>query len=57
MYWIKVPGPGEFRGEGTWCKVEDISSITLEDWKFCNQTNYLPTYFGETPPNIENGHD
>lgn len=57
MYWIKVPDPGEFRGEGTWCKVEDISSITLEDWKFCNQTNYLPTYFGETPPNIENGHD
>lgn len=47
--WIKVPGPGEFRGEGEWCKVEDVG-CTEADWEHIQRTGWLPVYEGEAPP-------
>ena len=40
--WIKVPGPGEFRGCGKWVKLED-SIYSLSDFGYCTETHYLPT--------------
>lgn len=44
MYWIKVPGPGEFRGEGKWHQVSQCEYEECAD-------NWLPKFYGETPPN------
>ena len=47
--WIKVPGPGEFRGEGKWMLLED-TKYTIFDWDYCVNNNYLPTAEQEEKP-------
>lgn len=46
--WLKVPNAGEFRGEGTWKKIEEIS-CPVSDWEWHRITGYLPTYQGTDP--------
>lgn len=40
--WIKVPGAGQFRGEGQWHRIEEVS-CSEEDWRWNHETGYLPT--------------
>lgn len=40
--WVKIPGPGEFRGEGEW-KVFDG---TEDDWQYLQFSAFLPTFEG-----------
>lgn len=46
--WVKVPGPGQFRGEGPWTKLEESGHIG--HWNYLVQTGYLPTHVGDEPP-------
>ena len=54
--WVKMPGPGQFRGEGKWVEVAGkftmnnglmpafMGSTVNEDfYDYCVKTNYLPT--------------
>lgn len=43
--WIKIPSPGQFRGEGEWVR----AGITEDYWQWIVETNYLPTYEGDNP--------
>jgi hypothetical protein len=38
--WIKVPGPGDFRGEGEWKTIEE-AGCPLADWEWNRETAYL----------------
>jgi len=51
--WIKVAGPGEFRGEGVWQTIEE-AGCSLEDWEWNQRTGYLPTWVGDEPPQERN---
>jgi hypothetical protein len=51
--WLKIPGPGEFRGEGNWWKIEDLKDCSVEDWEWNVETGYLPTHEGDEPPKEE----
>ncbi len=44
--WIKVPGPGQYRGEGDWQIWED-STLCDDDWGWCQ--HMFPTHEGEKP--------
>lgn len=46
--WIKIPGPGQMRGEGNWYLCGTKSS--LDNYEYCKRTGYMPTYEGERPP-------
>jgi hypothetical protein len=51
--WIRMPNPGEMRGEGEWKQLTSV--YASEDnqetsWNFCLGTGYLPTFIGEVPP-------
>lgn len=48
--WVKVPLPGQFRGEGVWRTIED-AGCPLEDWEVLRDTGYLPVHEGEEKPN------
>ena len=51
--WIKLPSPGQFRGEGEWYNM-DINptpeKVTDDYFDYCRNTGYLPTYVGATAP-------
>lgn len=47
--WIKLPSPGQFRGEGEWVDLRTTGHDD-EDWEYCQKTGYLPTHEGEEPP-------
>ena len=47
--WIKIPAPGEFRGEGEWMLLKDCNA-TEEDWEYCKKTGWLPVHEGEEKP-------
>lgn len=47
--WIKIPGPGEMRGEGKWQTIEE-AGCAVEDWEWNRETQYLPTHEGEEHP-------
>lgn len=47
--WIRMPGPGQFRGQGTWYRLESTGH-TVKDYEYIKQTGYLPTYEGEIAP-------
>lgn len=54
-HWVKVPRPGEFRGAGDWVEFEKSvyghpAKDCWSNWDFLRNTGYLPTHFGETPP-------
>lgn len=49
--WVKVPAPGEMRGEGIWKKFNDVWPGGTH-WDYIVETNFLPTKElaeGETP--------
>lgn len=50
--WIRIPEPGQFRGEGIWREVgpDDRTQVSQDYYDFCKDTNYLPVHEGETPP-------
>lgn len=56
--WIKLPGPGEFRGEGKWLSLDEYNNLDsiynsdeLEEWwHWCRENNYLPTAEQEEMP-------
>jgi hypothetical protein len=57
--WLKVPEPGQYRGEGKWVRREDaviidgpytFKGISEETWFHFKDINYLPTHEGEEPP-------
>ena len=50
--WIKVPGPGQFRGEGEWKDIREAGCPDA-DWEWNRETGYLPTHEGELPPRGE----
>lgn len=50
--WIKVPDPGEFRGEGKWRRTKDIGCSVM-DWNWIRDTGWLPTHEGEKPDDDE----
>jgi hypothetical protein len=44
--WVRVPGPGQFRGEGEWQVWQD-SCLCDDDWSYCQ--HMFPTHEGEKP--------
>ena len=45
--YVKIPAPGQFRGEGKWYCCADLEDFTKEDWRSCVRTNYLPTSYSK----------
>ncbi len=41
QYWVRVPGPGQFRGEGDWVKTDRVTYDAAENW--------LPRHIGDKP--------
>lgn len=50
--WVKVSGPGQFRGQGEWTRFED-TNYSEADWDYFKSTGFLPTHEGENPPEGE----
>lgn len=55
--WVKIPGPGEFRGEGEWKDydkaMEDWGKSPEDadrEWEVVTSTGYLPTKTQEEKP-------
>jgi hypothetical protein len=60
--WVKIPGPGQFRGEGEWKEFDsqypmsqfttkEIREATMEeDWQYLVMTSYLPTMVSDEKP-------
>ena len=48
--WVKVPNPGEFRGEGKWIKLELYTNEPDEAWNDLKDGRWLPVHVGPTPP-------
>lgn len=40
--WIKIPGPGEIRGEGRWVDFDTLKGYEPEFWEWCRKNHYLP---------------
>jgi hypothetical protein len=47
--WIKVPGAGEFRGEGEWVEARD-SGYTEEEVRAIEESNFLPVVESDEKP-------
>lgn len=47
--WVKIPGPGQYRGEGEWKRATDVSWKS-DDWEAVRDTCWLPTHEGDEPP-------
>lgn len=47
--WIRLPGPGQFRGEGDWVEIGE-SAEDLEAWRIHRETGFLPTAEQEEKP-------
>ena len=47
--WVRMPAPGEFRGEGEWIEVNP-EYISERDYEYIKETGYLPWHEGEFPP-------
>ena len=55
--WIKIPKPGEFRGEGKWEPFQsspnnrhENGKVMSDDEQFKAASRLLPVYEGEEPP-------
>lgn len=44
--WVKIPSPGQFRGEGTWVAF-DGSDV---EWEYLHRSGFLPIHEGPTIP-------
>ncbi len=45
-YWLKIPAPGQFRGEGQWTEVSEPEYRAYPE-------GWLPKHMGESPPTQE----
>lgn len=53
--WAKMPGPGQFRGEGEWT---DVTETCLpSEWERIRMTGYLPTRIQDEKPAPDDGDD
>lgn len=53
-YYIRTPGPGEFRGQGHWNRVNENSKTQTDAWEQHRRTGFLPvamTY--KTPSKVQ----
>jgi len=48
--WIKMPGLGDFRGQGKWHNLDDLTGCDEHYWSYCEVTGFLPTFVGDAPP-------
>lgn len=48
--WVKVPGPGQYRGEGKWIKLELYTNEPDEAWEDLKDGRYFPIHIGPNPP-------
>lgn len=55
--WVKIPGSGDFRGEGEWKDYDKTmkewgksESHTNEQWDYLVKSKYLPTQISEDKP-------
>ena len=55
--WVKIPGAGEYRGEGEWVDYEDYchsqgysDEQIRTNWNYLRNTNYLPSKEQEDKP-------
>lgn len=51
--WIKIPQPGQIRGEGNWMDFDDLTKDWTEmqkeaQWE--SSQSFLPTHIGEEAP-------
>lgn len=47
--WVKVPKPGQFRGEGKWYLAEEACDDE-EQLQWIEETNFLPVVESDTEP-------
>lgn len=52
--WIKIPGPGEMRGEGRWVDFDTLKGFEPEFWEWCRKNHYLPVAEQDDEPLDEN---
>lgn len=55
--WVKIPAPGQFRGEGEWKDYDKTmkewgksDTFIAEEWEFLTTTGYLPTKIQDEKP-------
>jgi hypothetical protein len=48
--WVRVPSPGQIRGEGKWIHFEKLEAPKHVTWEWMLEYKYLPTHVGNTPP-------
>jgi len=41
--WLKLAGPGQFRGDGDWIEIDENDPDALKAWEIHRETGYLPT--------------
>ena len=41
-YFIRIAGPGEYRGEGIWTKIDPKNDQQVKYWAWCKETNHFP---------------
>jgi hypothetical protein len=50
--WVKMPSPGQFRGEGEWKDWDLLYPGCDKEWQNCVDSEYLPTKIqAEKPTN------
>jgi hypothetical protein len=47
--WVKLPTPGEYRGEGQWVTITKIR-MPENEWQRLHEMKTLPTHIGKEPP-------
>lgn len=58
--WVRVPAPGEFRGEGEWKEFDQAmkdwgytANKADAEWEDLQVTKYLPTQISEEKPHVK----
>lgn len=47
---VRIPNPGEFRGQGDWINVPPGDTEANAYFEYCRDTGYLPVYEGTGNP-------
>lgn len=42
FHYIRIPGPGDLRGQGSWTRVNDKTKIAMGEWEHARKTGTLP---------------